>query len=368
MARQSGAGFETTWIIPQTVALPRPPCRVRFSHPDSKDLGKDALQNLKPGEVVHITGGAVDAPILYGVAADPLRGGWLAKASVQCLSTQEALGAPQLPLRDQLLRITIVQALEDWVASDEVDGCMPSLQAGELLQLGAVRDTWVYGWSLDRTNRRGWFPLALAQRLESVASSLVSNEEAEELPPSAGAAIVDLIRSCPQPPANAQTIACPADLPPAVAESARRMELEWQDRFDQMDAQAKSEAAAAAEDNAAHSDVIPDIFPPDSLADDSYPLFVCRNPFNPPQKRKEKALLRLEVGDLVRVVSVLEATMFCGFHEGRPSTKAWFPRRCVEQLEDPLDIETDAVPFGNLDSGAPPLPEVPHALKFRGAR
>ena len=31
--------------------------------------------------------------------------------------------------------------------------------------------------------------------------------------------------------------------------------------------------------------------------------------------------------------------MYYGFLEDKPSHRAWFPRRCVEQLGDPLDDE-----------------------------
>lgn len=382
MARQL-AGFET-WSIPQAVPLPRPPTLVKFCQAEeSEDLGKNALQDLQPGDLLHITGGTVDGKVLYGVkaaiasdsSAKPYKHssqGWVSRSSVQLASPSEVASSGHLRLRDHIDRVTLMQAINDWEPQEDSD--FPDslcLQNGELLQLGAIRDTWAYGWSLRHPDRKGWFPVSLARRLDPVASSLVGVEMDEELCPSAANALVELIRRAPQPTTNAQKITCPTELPSVVAESARRSQSQWEDKFAQMDRDAQ-EAATMAQREAdgttqTHAG-IEDLFSPDILNEDAYPLYVCKSRFHPPHRRGEapdKALLTIQNGDLIRVVSALEATMYCGFLEGRPNMKGWFPRRCVEQLEDPLMTETDVVPVGQFGIGVPLLPEIPHFLRSR---
>lgn len=380
MARQV-TGFDA-WSIPQSVSLPRPPALVKFSQPAGEDLGKNALQDMQPGELLHITGGSPDGSALYGIKAatkDRLDNsvynsghGWLSRASVQPASPQEVTGVACLPLREHIRRVTLARAIDDWSPEEDFPESLPSLRSGDLMQVGAIRDTWAYGWPLEHPSRRGWFPVALARRLEPMTSSLVGVEMEEELCPSAASALVELIRRAPQPPANAQTSICPPELPPVVAESGRKLQSQWEDKFAQIDSDAQEAAAMAqrtAEGNTAQiHDGINDLFTPELIPDDAYPLYVCRSRFQPPHRRgaaPDKALLPVQNGDLIRVVSALEATMYCGFLEGRPNLKGWFPARCVEQLEDPLTIEADAVPVGHLGIGAPPLPEVPPSVRFR---
>ena len=114
-----------------------------------------------------------------------------------------------------------------------------------------------------------------------------------------------------------------------------------------------------------------DIFPLSSLPDDSVPLFACKSQFDSAEgqsncsSHSSKALLTMQLGDLIRVVSLLDAAMLYGFHERTPEKKGWFPKRCVEQLKDPLDGEQDVAPVAHLGDAPPPLPEIPHSLLFR---
>lgn len=375
------------FYIPQAVPLPRPPVIAKFLEPSSERLGKDELQDLTAGELVHVTGGVPDGSTLYAVAAEPhsdasaskaarLREGWLKGSCLEPLSPEEAAIAARLPLRELLQRVTLMRAEEDWSGVDET--CLPTLQTGELLQLGAVRDTWAYGWSLEQPSRRGWFPLCLARRLESSVSALVGPEESEELCASSAEAWVELLRNVPQPPPHAFSTVSLQELPPAVAASARQQQQRWEDTFAEINAQEAAMQAAAARALSQGEEASPqttaevDIFPaPGTLPDDSFPLFVCKQPFAASKRKTastanaDKALLPLELGDLVRVVSLLDAEMFCGFHDDKPDHRAWFPRRCVEQLEDPLDGVADAAPLGHLGIGPPPLPQVPPSLLRR---
>jgi len=366
------------YCIPQAVPLPRPPIFARCVEPSSDSLGRDALRDLTAGEVLHITGGIPDGTVVYAVATDnqkghgalPSREGWIEGSSIEVLPPQEASAVARIHLREMLKRVTLVRAEEDWYGQD--DGCLPSLQAGELLQLGAVRDLWAYGWSLEQPSRRGWFPISLARRLDPSISSLISTEESEELPISSVEALAELLRSVPQPPRLSTTY--PPDLPPAVAASAMEKQQRWEEQFAEIDAQeaaAKRSASRAMQEAEAaqRSAEELDIFAaPDSLPDDVFPLYVCKTPFAPFQGRgrvasgANNALLTLEVGDVVRVVSLRDIDMYCGFHEDKSTTRGWFPRRCVELLEDPLAADADAAPVGSLGVGPPPLPEVPPSL------
>ncbi|CAK0882308.1 unnamed protein product [Prorocentrum cordatum] len=64
------------------------------------------------------------------------------------------------------------------------------------------------------------------------------------------------------------------------------------------------------------------------LLEDDFPLVVCKVKFAPP-KGTGPHLLALNVGDLVRVTSVLsqDVSMYHGFLERRQSEQGWFPRR-----------------------------------------
>jgi len=371
------------FCIPQTVALPSPATLAKLLQPSGESTGKDELDGLNTGDLVHITGGTPDGTSLYAVAAEPsphsspskparLRDGWLESSIVKPLPPSESASAARLPLRELLKRVTLARAEEDWLGLDDPVTLFPAFHAGELLQLAAVQDSWAYGWCLRQRSRRGWFPVALVQRLEPSASSLATAEDGEELSERSAGALLDLLRQAERPPPNVLSAACPRELPPAVAASAREQQQLWEDKFEEIDAKAASEAAALRANQEQPSQAEDaEVFPaPGAIPDDSFPLFVCKSPFKQGGSgaNTNKALLTLEVGDLIRVVSVLEAAMYCGFHEDRPSKRGWFPRRCVEQLEDPLGTNGDVVPVGGLGLGPPPLPQVPHALLLRGAR
>ena len=361
--------------IPQAVPLPSPPVLAKCLQPSNESLGNDAFQDLRAGELVYITGGVPDGTALYAVAAEPsraapLREGWVKGSCVQALPPQEAATAVHMPLRELLQRVTLVRARKDWWGTDA--SCLPTLRAEELLQLGTVRDTWAYAWSLEQPGRSGWFPTSLAERLAPDSSSLMSSEECDELSENAIEELVKLMRQAPRPHPNALSSMCPPELPPVVAASAQHCIQDWEDKFVEIDAR---EAAAqvtlravqeqdATQPQQASEEV--DIFPElGNLPDESFPLFVCKTAFASPHKmggytdKANKALLPLELGDLVRVVSLLHLEMYCGFREDTPNQRTWFPRRCVEQLEDPLDSKEDAVPLGHLGIGPPPLPQVP---------
>lgn len=369
--------------VPQAAPLPRPPVLAEVTQASSDDLGRNTLQGLKPGEIVHIIGSVPDGSAVYAVntgSSPAVREGWIASSSVKPLSSQETVDAPRLPLRELLKRVTLARAEENWLGIQDPETCLPALRVGELLQLGAVRDNWAYGWYLRNPKQKGWFPLALARRLEPSASSLVSTEEGEELSANAAEALVELLRRVPQPPPQAFSANCPLELPAAVEASARSHEQQWKEKFQDIDDQKACEALAearAAEEAAAaaaapHKPEAIDIFPPDTIPADSYPLYVCRTAFSCTAAgtwgRAYKSLLNIEVGDLVRVVSLPDAHMYCGFREERPNFRAWFPRRCVEQLEDPLDAEADTGHVGHLGIGPPPLPVLPPGLAARNAQ
>merc|ERR1719444_248542 len=95
-------------------------------------------------------------------------------------------------------------------------------------------------------------------------------------------------------------------------------------------------AAAAALDAETRDDdqqeEEPDVtLEPEDLPDDCYPLVVCKTQFVPP-KGTRGSLLALEAGDLARVTSLLDAAMYFGFVENRPTERGWFPRRNVTLL------------------------------------
>jgi len=361
--------------IPQAVPLPRRPVLARSLAPPqgagAAGFGEDAPPGLRAGEVVNVIG-LPGSSLVYAIACGGtggLREGWLPSGLVQPLAREEASALSLdvvLPLSELLRHSTLVRVETDW--QDLENSSTLPLCYGELLQVSHLshhRDGWAYGWSLERSgSAEGWFPLACVRRLEPSLDSLVRREE-ETLSPCAAAALVELLKSTPKPAAQAWT--WEGELPTAVSESTREDERCWQQRFAKIDADEAEEArqvgghdsntgnGTAAE---RESEIV---LLDEDMPEDSYPLVVCKTPFTP-GKGVSRSMLRLEVGDLARVTSMLDAAMYHGFLEGRPASRGWFPRSNVQLVEDPLDPEADVVP---THIGPPPLPQVPPSLMRR---
>lgn len=374
--------MDSKLYVPEAVPLPRPAIPAKLLAPPADG---HSFTQLTTGQVVHITSRAPDDTKLYVVAALQSTGaetsweeGWLEGSTLQPLTPQEQVEQKaRLPLAELLKRSTIFRAKGDWEPwegeVEDPDVCVPSLIAGELVQLEAVRGARAYGWAMKQPNRRGWIPLNCIERVESTASQLASTykEEGEELDDIAAASVLELVQNAPRPPLDSAS-ACPPSLPPVVAASMREEAIAWAEKCERLEAQVAQEAEAqrAAEAcNAQRPDTeVNELFlSQPRMPDDSFPLFVCRSAFAPPQKQGAAksgggALLTIEVGDLLRVTSLLEAPMYCGFNEDKPDVRGWFPKRCVEMLEDPLDGEADLVPVA-AEAGPPPLPEIPLALR-----
>merc|ERR1712008_84257 len=101
----------------------------------------------------------------------------------------------------------------------------------------------------------------------------------------------------------------------------------------------------------------------DEGPDDSFPLVVCKEEFNPPGGNSAYALLQILPGDLVRVTSPVDAIMYHGFMDGKRTKRGcvgWFPKKNVQIVEDPLKSAEEEVHLGPL-----PMPRVPQALLQR---
>lgn len=341
------------------------------------------LPGLAPGELLNIVGGAPDGSLVYAVVAaasndgaagsggaaasngHPLREGWVPGSAIEVLSPAEAAALPdsaRLPMREVLRRTTLARATEPWQDADEPSSL--ELRADDVLQLSTVREGWGYGWPVATPSRRGWFPLAFVQMLESSVQSLVRDDMEEELSAGAATAILDLLRSAQQPPPREW--AWEGELPAAVAESARQSERSFREYLERQEA----ELAAQEQEPDGGGDAPPDRGQPEEqeeelnllsteLPEDCYPLYVCRTNFKPPAIA-EGAMLSLTVGDLVRVTSITDAQMYFGFKDAQPSDRGWFPRGNVDLLDDPLQEGADDLP---VQLGVPPLPEVPPHLR-----
>merc|ERR1711972_419559 len=154
----------------------------------------------------------------------------------------------------------------------------------------------------------------------------------EELSAAATASLLELLKAAPPPPARKW--AWEADLPAIVTESAEQAERDYHDSMAKMEAVA---AAEAEEDHTttANEDKSEKLFTLESMPDDSYALAVCKIAFVPPRGTSD-ALLHLEIGNLVRITSLLDAKMCQGFPEGKRDKVGWFPRANVHVIEDPL--------------------------------
>jgi len=261
-------------------------------------------------------------------------------------------------------RLTLVRVEEEW-QDQENDPSTMRLLPGDRLQLSTVRpDGWAYGWSLEKPSRRGWFPASLiTQRLEPSLASL--QKEPEFLSASASEALVSLLKTVPLPPAQSETnVAIPA----LVKESARKLLAEYNEQLEKFDAQQAQWAAqveAPEESTVAHciggSEDISNLFA-EQPPDDSHPLMVCKVAFW--VGTKNESLLLLEVGDLVRVTSLLNSEMLFGFFDGKSEKRGWFPSKCVRLLEEDAGIIAD---IAAVDT-PPPLPQVPQCLRGRLGR
>lgn len=338
----------------------------------------DGIPGLKQGDVLNITNGTPDGRLVYGVARtgsnDSLREGWLKADAVRILGAAERENVPSdaiLPFNDVLEHTTLVCADEDWADLDEDSTLW--IRSGDIIQVGMVKDAWVYGWLLDTPSRPGWFPAAFAHTVPTSMEMLAKVEE-EELPDNSVEHLADLIKSMPPPSGMDWT--WEGELPAIVADSARELEEEWHEKAQiaaeeamaqtelanaEVQAQSQHHPAGAAEfaSDAIHrggdSNRILVEAPPEEL----YPLVVCKTEFAVPGAVNGE-LLQLRVGDLVRVTSILETAMYHGFLENKTTTRGWFPKNCVQLVEDPLDTTLENQP--SL-LGPPPLPVVPAHLR-----
>jgi len=347
--------------IPTSVPLPAPPALARRMAPKGS-LDEAALPGVRQGEVVNLVNRPLNCDMVYAVACGagvPQREGWVSSNSMRLLEPEESASVPEsahLSIKETLKHVTIMRVEEDW--QDDEPSTL-TLRAGDLLQVNTVKDGWAFGWSLESSYRQGWFPVAMTRKIEPTVESLVRSE-AEELTPSAVMTLVDLLKATPPPPPQSWTWT--GDLPAAVAESAKRGEQEWQEGFDKMEAAAQE----VAEVEAAGSSPGPpeELFGEENIPEDCYPLAVCTSNFVPP-KHGSGALLPLQVGELVRVTSLLESGMYHGFLEGRSTVNGWFPRRSVKIVENPLDASSDNLPVHLGTATLPPVP--PNLLRRSGA-
>lgn len=353
--------------VPATVALPCPPALAVCVAEVGVHLD-GALPSPTVGEVLNVVSGTPDGKLVYAVAGGPAAGcgpreGWLPGNVVRLLEPEEAAEVPEssrLRPSEALMRVTLARVEEDWFDDRSADATLV-IRAGEVLQVGTARRGWGYGWRVETPCRRGWFPLAMISRLPSSISELVEGMEEKELTSSATAALLSLLQSAPPPPPRQPV--WQGDLPPVVAESAQHASRAMQEAMEQTEAEAAMAAQEmgttyeARQEEGNIDSVMPSLVP-EELPEDCYPLVVCKVPFTPPRSAGS-ALLKLATGDLARVTSLLEAAMYHGFVEGRPTERGWFPKRNVELLEDPLSSQVDNLP---VHIGPPPLPQVPPAL------
>mmetsp|Transcript_144502 Transcript_144502/g.448684 ORF Transcript_144502/g.448684 Transcript_144502/m.448684 type:complete len:365 (+) Transcript_144502:37-1131(+) len=360
----------TCFCIPTFVPLPCKPQLVK-SCVEGTTGSQNAFLDLRQDEVLSIVSRSPGGLIYAAARRSPngLREGWVREEHVRPLDRDEAADVTpelHLSLRELLQRSALVCADEDWFDTD--DPATLGLRTGELLHVSTVSEGWAYGWSLESPNRRGWFPLCLVHKAESSPAALAGGGQLE-LSRSASLAVIRLVKASTPPRPLAW--AWEGELPPAVAESAQHEERELREHLEAQEAQALAEEsrAAGAQDpaeggGAGASGETEALGPLDAEGppEDTLPLAACIAGFAPPAGA-EGALLRLEVGDLVRVTSDLDATMCYGFLEKKSTTRGWFPRRRVELLDDPLDPRADG-PAVQL--GPRPLPVVPPALLQRG--
>ena len=364
--------------MPSLRSVVRLPARPALARPSNLAACAEVFPGLSQDDVINVTGGAPDGSLVFGVVRSgpeaDLRDGWLPGSAVRLLDPGEAAQVPpaaRLTEAELLQRVTLVRVVEGWQEPD-----LPAalaVRGGDLLQLGSVRDGWGYAWQPESRGRRGWVPLAVVQRVEPTWGALATR--GETLSPASAAAVVDLLREQQQKghlPPTRQAWESPP--PPSVLRSAQRIEKEWKEAFarreaDERERLAREAAMAAAEAGEGELDgaggrlnggLDGDEGMQQELLEDDFPLVVCKVKFTPP-KGTGPHLLALNVGDLVRVTSVLtqDVSMYRGFLERKQSEQGWFPRKSVSLIEDRWD-DGDGAP---ARMGAPPLPQVPQSLQ-----
>lgn len=342
-------------------------------------MGEDAIPDLKQGEVVNIINGTPDGRLIYGVArsgSSTLREGWLKTDAVRVLGTAEVENVPietRLPFNEILEHTTLVCADEDWADLDDESTLW--IRAGDIIQIGMTRRSWLYGWLLDAPARRGWFPATFAHHVTS-SMEMLAKEEEEDLAENSLEHLAELFKTMQAPPRMEWH--WDGELPEVVEESERELAKEWQAKAKA----AEDEALAQAQHAQAHSQtqaqpesagmpIHGESTPP--VAEDGvnanarvvaapeelYPLVVCKVDFKVPGAVNGE-LLELRIGDLVRVTSILETAMYHGFLENKHTQRGWFPKNCVQLVEDPLDTTLENQP---IQLGPPPLPVVPASLR-----
>jgi len=357
--------------IPNSIPLPCLPTLARLA-----SSGNPNVSTLGHGDVLNIINATPDgSSVAYIVCRqasgnDRFHHGWLPREAVQIITPAEAAELPEtvhLTMREWLQHVTLMSVEDDW-QSDE-DGTL-GLWRGDVLQVCQFREGgWAFGWLPENPARRGWFPSALVNLVDSCIDSL-KKTEIEELSASASAALVTVLKDGGTPPPLEWT--WEGELPSVVAESAHQLEREFRDNVAQMEADAAAAAAAAAAlekadtptnglgNNIDHAETTKMFVLEDEGPDESFPLVVCKEAFNPPGGSRASALLQILPGDLVRVTSPLDALMYHGFKEGKRSLGGWFPKKNVQIVEDPLKSAEEDVYLGPL-----PMPRVPQVLLQR---
>lgn len=325
-----------------------------------------------------ITNSTPDGSLHYGVvcSSSSSKKGWIAGDAVELLSSEDAARVPpenRLSIMQLLQHVTLVRVEEEWEDFLTRDPATLSLPLrGEILQLCMVRGDWAHGLSLEAPSRRGWFPLAVVSGLEAPNLAALASKDEEPLLPVAADAVVELLRAAGPP--KRQQWDCPRDPPARVMQSASEVEKDFKEKYERLlqaevppprppDAgrpgvdlvQLLERAEANPDDSAALMNLLNH---QESLPEEHYPLVVCKMAFCP-QRGLADALLRLEVGDLVRVKTELAGQTMCfgsiWSPTSRPVTRSgWFPRRNVEVVEDPLDDAVESMP---LDARLPQVPD-----------
>mmetsp|Transcript_72315 Transcript_72315/g.150874 ORF Transcript_72315/g.150874 Transcript_72315/m.150874 type:complete len:337 (+) Transcript_72315:91-1101(+) len=319
---------------PEAVAMPQEDDLREWLELETQ-LGK--LRNLKnaqtsvgwrDGEYVHLLRGFWNKKHAYCVSCDTLGlEGWLPGGYVDFASSEEMF-APTL--EEVMKRCTWVRALEERATTDMTELV---LTADNLVRLLTVKQGWGWGWKVSDPERiRGWFPLS---QVEVVYPSL------EEL-------VVEMNKGWGEARPEEEDF---DDIDRVPSEQGETVPQEPQ--FDQPFGD--EYAAGGMEQDYAFNSVPPTRAAPENLfethttlREDQYPLFTCKKAL----EKKNPAMLEIEVGDLIRVTSPLDASHFYGFRVGNPQVKGWFPNTLVER------IETDCQPsVGNLT--VPQMEEIP---------
>jgi len=320
-------------------------------------------------EVINILSGNLDGSMFYAVAWDltkakeVLREGWISGSAVNILADEEQAAISsclRLPMPEVLQRSSFVEVAEDW--RDPSPNSL-SINQGEVLQVSFVQDGWAYGWPVKVQYRSGWFRLCDVRYLET-SMLTIGRDEVTSLSLEAYDNLVDLLQSAEFP--NKREVPWEDQMPDVVVASEKSELRDWRKIFEaekaRNEVEEHPEHAPAPVNEPKQSEERRLLFP-DEPSEESCSLLVCKEAFQPPKSVLQSGvdcsgLLPLDVGDLVRVVSLMlpGQAWYCGYLEGH-ETRGWFPARNVK----PLDEQLGKRPL--LSGETPPgLPQVPKNL------